>query len=74
MSSQAEQLQSTIAFFKLAPGNSAAAPRKTTNPAFMRAKNLTGVAARSTDASLARDIAQAAVPIDAPDEAQFSRF
>jgi methyl-accepting chemotaxis protein len=70
MSSQAEQLQSTIAFFKLAPRNSGTASRKTSNPAFLKGKNLTGVAARSSDASLARDIAQAAAPVDVPDDAQ----
>jgi methyl-accepting chemotaxis protein len=75
MSSQAEQLQNTMAFFKLAGGNSGAAPKKAAKYSTgQQAKDRTGGAFRPSGAAVASDIALAAVVTGVPDEAKFTRF
>jgi methyl-accepting chemotaxis protein len=70
LSSQAEQLQRTMAFFKLARSNSVAEPRKTTKTATgQRAKQSTASTARPSGAAVASGLALAAVVADASDEA-----
>jgi hypothetical protein len=75
MSGQAEQLQSSMAFFTLAGGHSGAAPKKAPKPiAGPRAKERAGGAVRPSGAAVAGDIALATLAAAVPDETQFGRF
>jgi methyl-accepting chemotaxis protein len=75
MSGQAGQLQHTMAFFKLAGGDSRAAPKKAAKPGTgQKAKERSGAAVRPSGAAVASDLALAAIVADESDEAQFGRF
>jgi len=73
MSAQAEQLQQTMAFFKLAGRNFATAP-KTAITAGPRTKSRIGGTVRLPGAVVASDLVLSAVATGAPDESKFSRF
>jgi len=76
MSSQADQLQTTMAFFKLAGGDSVPEPKKAAKPSTstgQRVKKRHQGGVRPLGAAVASDIALSAVSTT-HDEAQFSRF
>jgi methyl-accepting chemotaxis protein len=74
MSGQAGQLQHTMAFFKVAGGDSGKTAKKATKPGTGHKAKERSAAVRPTGAAVANDLALAAVVADESDETQFGRF